>query len=102
MNLVYIVGEYPSVTETFIQREMDALRARGVTLGVCALRGPGDSATAPDAALPPGAVRRGLACLGRRHAVRPVELLRACKHLPDALRFARLARRQGARHIHAH
>ncbi|OPZ27166.1 MAG: Alpha-D-kanosaminyltransferase [Lentisphaerae bacterium ADurb.BinA184] len=38
MHLAYIVAEFPSLTETFVLREIEALQRRGVTVTVFALR----------------------------------------------------------------
>ncbi len=38
-RILYIVGEYPSVTETFVQREIEGLRERGMSIEVCPLAG---------------------------------------------------------------
>jgi len=40
-RILYIVGEYPSATETFVQREIEGLRERGMTIDVCSLAGLG-------------------------------------------------------------
>lgn len=40
-RILYIVGEYPSVTETFVQREIEGLRERGMSIEVCPLAGLG-------------------------------------------------------------
>ena len=56
MKLAYVLGEFPSLTETFILREMQELRRRGFELRVFALRKPAEG--------------RGFACeaRGRRQA----------------------------------
>lgn len=36
--VAYVTGEHPRVSHTFIQREMDALRARGVEVIACSIR----------------------------------------------------------------
>lgn len=38
MKIAYVLGEYPSVTETFIAREIEALRRRGFEIDVWALQ----------------------------------------------------------------
>jgi glycosyltransferase involved in cell wall biosynthesis len=38
MKIAYVLGEYPSLSETFIAREIDALRKRGFEIEVWALR----------------------------------------------------------------
>lgn len=39
MRLLYVVGRYPSPSETFIAREIDGLKALGATVRVCAVEG---------------------------------------------------------------
>jgi glycosyltransferase involved in cell wall biosynthesis len=36
--VAYLTGEYPRATDTFIQREVAALRARGLTVETCSIR----------------------------------------------------------------
>ena len=40
IRLVYVLGTFPSVSETFILREITELRRRGMVMLVCALRRP--------------------------------------------------------------
>jgi glycosyltransferase involved in cell wall biosynthesis len=40
MRISYIIGRYPVLTETFIDREIERLRARGVDLRIVAIRRP--------------------------------------------------------------
>jgi glycosyltransferase involved in cell wall biosynthesis len=126
-RIAYVLGEFPSISETFILREMHALRERGFEIMPFALRRPEDgtvhrsaasfpSATyypsdrgGPPAAegreatgLPAADVRRALAALVYRHRGRPRILLSAVRRFPTAVRFARLARAAGVGHIHAH
>jgi glycosyltransferase involved in cell wall biosynthesis len=37
-RIAYLTGEYPRATDTFIQREVAALRARGLTVETCSIR----------------------------------------------------------------
>jgi glycosyltransferase involved in cell wall biosynthesis len=37
-RIAYLTGEYPRATDTFIQREVAALRARGLTVETCSMR----------------------------------------------------------------
>jgi glycosyltransferase involved in cell wall biosynthesis len=46
MKVAYVLGTYPSLTETFIQREIDELRRQGVDVVVFALRRPAVDSTA--------------------------------------------------------
>lgn len=94
--VVYIVGEYPSTTETFIEREIRGLRERGLQIEVLAvdkLRAGGIAA----GGMRLGAVlsvfadlRRGGDRCGMRRAA------------GAALRAAAIAGDLRARHIHAH
>lgn len=99
-HLCYVVGTYPCPGETFIQREIDALRRRGWTIDVAALDGA--------AALRPawggswallGPVLR-YALPGMLHD--PRLLLRLLRRLPQAAALLNLARARGAGLIHAH
>lgn len=38
LRIAYLTGEYPRATDTFIQREVAALRARGLTVETCSVR----------------------------------------------------------------
>ena len=38
LRIAYLTGEYPRATDTFIQREVAALRARGLTVETCSMR----------------------------------------------------------------
>lgn len=38
LRIAYLTGEYPRATDTFIQREVAALRARGLTVETCSIR----------------------------------------------------------------
>jgi colanic acid/amylovoran biosynthesis glycosyltransferase len=40
MKIAYICSRYPAVSHTFIQREIDALRARGIDVGTFSVRRP--------------------------------------------------------------
>lgn len=40
LNLVYIIGTYPGLTTTFIDREIKALRQRGVNIKILSIRQP--------------------------------------------------------------
>ena len=42
MKIAYLTGEYPRATDTFIQREVAALRAEGVEVPTCSIRRTGD------------------------------------------------------------
>lgn len=95
-TLLYIVGEYPSVTETFVEREVVGLRQLGLDIEVRTL----------------GSIGCGQACRSLLRRPKTVALLREClKDSPSMLRrltgaLARSAHiasdAQGIRHIHAH
>ncbi|MEM1300096.1 MAG: colanic acid biosynthesis glycosyltransferase WcaL, partial [Pseudomonadota bacterium] len=36
--IAYLTGEYPRATDTFIQREVAGLRARGIEVVTCSIR----------------------------------------------------------------
>jgi glycosyltransferase involved in cell wall biosynthesis len=42
MKIAYLTGEYPRATDTFIQREVAALRAEGLEVLTCSIRRTGD------------------------------------------------------------
>lgn len=42
MKIAYLTGEYPRATDTFIQREVAALRALGIEVDTCSIRRTGD------------------------------------------------------------
>ena len=109
-RVAFILGEHPCPSETFIAREIDAVRRQGVDVCVFALRGRGEQGAAavlsPAARLTsllwlaarPRAFARGLACaLGR-----PSPALRTLRKLPAAAALARGAVRCRAACIHAH
>ncbi len=127
-NVAYVVAEFPSISETFILREMIALEQRGVQLQLFALRRPSSSRVHPEAQAYLARVHY------RRHAVawssiagrlyylfrKPGRFLpllwkavtrgdpddgsrlKAVLHLFTAAEFARAAERAGVTHVHAH
>lgn len=42
LRIAYLTGEYPAVSHTFILREVDALRARGIAVETCSIRRTGE------------------------------------------------------------
>lgn len=60
MSVVYVVNEYPTVSETFVYREIEALRATGASVWVFALR-VRSTKGAPDYLLHPAGARGRLA-----------------------------------------
>jgi colanic acid/amylovoran biosynthesis glycosyltransferase len=49
LRVAYMTGQYPRATDTFIQREVAALRARGVYVKTFSIRKPRDTETVDDA-----------------------------------------------------
>ena len=96
--LTYLLGTHPCASETFIQREIDALRRRGWRLAVASLQGA--SALPPARAAAPGiaaALRHILPLLCRR----PQAAWHVLHHLPQGAALEHQVRASGARAIHA-
>ena len=104
-TLTYLLGTHPSASETFIQREIDALRRRGWPIDVASLRG--ESALAKpsrEAVRPPVGA---LAAAALRHALPlifhlprlPFQLLR---HLPQTAALVQRIRATRSAGVHAH
>ncbi|MEI6788118.1 MAG: glycosyltransferase [bacterium] len=128
MKLAYVLGTFPSLTETFIQRELDELQRKGFNIIIFSLRRPAiDFHQARNLTLKPlvyyrpsffsPAViaaqwyfmlrhpRRTLRALLQTLATSmhdPIELLKCLRNLPVAAFFARRAALFGVEHIHAH
>lgn len=128
MRLAYILDTFPSVSETFVLREILSLRNRGVDVQLFALRGddspvidPSARAMAGDAcyrgsfsssALITGSLRalvrhpfKVLSCLALsawHHMASPISLLWLLRNFAVALCFAHEARKREVSHIHAH
>ena len=127
MRVAYIVSLFPKISETFILREMQALRRRGVEITIVSLKrrreaivhpdaldflpvthyvdaaGPVAAAFARRAALSPlataGALSRVTAgCL----ATAPGELMKSLPLVAVAARVARLLLERGIDRVHAH
>jgi glycosyltransferase involved in cell wall biosynthesis len=87
---VYLTGEYPRATDTFIQREVASLRARGVNVQTCTVR-----RTAIETLTGPEQIREHAATFCILEAVRrPSDVLAALRSeiLAAPARFARAAR----------
>ncbi|GAW36140.1 glycogen synthase [Roseovarius sp. A-2] len=129
-RIAYLTGEYPRATDTFIQREVAALRARGLTVETCSMRRTGtDHHTGPEqrteaagtfhvleASLSP----RGLIAAHLAAWRRPVAWLRALRlawrtrpggikptlyqfiYLAEAAVLAQHLRARGLTHLHNH
>ncbi|MDP6522992.1 MAG: glycosyltransferase family 4 protein [Kiritimatiellia bacterium] len=128
MRLAYILDTFPSVSETFILREVLSLRKRGVDVQLFALRSEDSSAIDPvvrkmaadtcfraslsSTSLITGSLRallchpykvlRLLALSIWHHMASPVSLLWLLRNFAVALCFAHVARKKEVDHIHAH
>jgi glycosyltransferase involved in cell wall biosynthesis len=127
MRVAYIVAEFPRLTETFIERETEAVERQGVEVVVFALRRGAGTSDLQTRKLAAGhlfyrpsvwspsfaAIASGLALRHPLHLVslvgrtklaywrRPLVAIRSCFNLSAAAYFAWLARNLGIRHIHA-
>lgn len=126
MKVAYVLGTFPSLSETFILREIVELRRQGVEIDIFALRRPvrgpmhaeADGLLAFTTYRPPilgAATVAAAAYFLLRHPIRlmrvlgwalapraPVEWLRCLRNVPAAAFFARRALAAGVRHVHAH
>jgi glycosyltransferase involved in cell wall biosynthesis len=127
MKLGILISMFPEAHETFILRELAELERRGVAFRIFSLQLPRDDLDDPDArrlaarthygrlwgarawgglaaTLLTRPLRLGGAVVRLVHAYarQPVELLKSLAILPLALRYGRLARRAGIRHLHGH
>ncbi len=109
MIIGVVVADYPSLTETFIRRELEALRVVGVETRVFALRGRGTDDMPDSAATRPtlgGSVRGVAAARGWRPqlagVIRRNGIWRGLRLGAAAAGLAAEARRAGVTHVHAH
>jgi colanic acid/amylovoran biosynthesis glycosyltransferase len=125
MRLAYIVSRFPHLSETFIVRELDAVSGFGAEIELFSLFPAIDSTVHPAARAwvtrlwrcGPFDALRGLAwwlahrplrtlssvlLLVHGHARRPRTLLRALATVPIASAHARMIKRLGVDHVHAH
>ncbi len=101
-TLTYLLGKHPCASETFIQREIDALRRRGWNIDVVSMYGA--SAIAPCSR---GPFNGPLLAATLRHALPlifhlprlPLQLLR---HLPQTAALVQRIRTTGSTDVHAH
>lgn len=113
-TVLYALAAFPVLSETFVSNEIRAMRAEGHRVVPVALA-PHDGPCQPEdegfraETLPLGAEPRGAALAGSLpRAAAALPFLRAQAALPRAslwlagARLARIARRVGASHIHAH
>ena len=121
-QVAYVLSRFPSLSETFILREIVALRRRGIGVLVFSLRTPNDAVMHDEArslssdTIYPGSAAGLMAAIGRergwigllRNALReaggagPTELAKTAYTMVVAASFAGTARRLGVRHLHAH
>ena len=127
-RIAYVLGEFPSISETFILREIRAMRDLGYDIVLFSLRRPaaqpvhrsallmaagvhyaGDEALSRAARAgdgPAGRLRGSVAgafaSLVHRHRRRPRAWLAAVRQFPAAVAFAREAQRLDIQHVHAH
>ena len=128
MNIAVILDTFPKLSETFIVREILALRKAGFSVFVYALRKPANPATDPETAALAATARivsdttacqswiicarqlvahpvRSLAALLRIAALLPRDFigsLRLARALPAAVVLAHRARHDGIARVHAH
>lgn len=114
LRIGYVLAEFPSVTETFIANEIQGLLDCGACVTVFALRrGCGDHAPncpvfyrdseAPrEANEAPGVFASFAWDAARLEHRSPPGLLYALRNVGSAVKFARLIRRAGINHLHAH
>ena len=130
LRIAYLTGEYPRATDTFIQREVAALRARGLVVETCSIRrtgpehhtGPEQRAEAADTfhVLESALSARGLIMAHLAACRRPGAWLRALRlawrtspggikamiyqfiYLAEAAVLAEHMRARGLTHLHNH
>ncbi|MGQ9661286.1 MAG: glycosyltransferase family 4 protein [Kiritimatiellia bacterium] len=127
MKIAYVVAEFPSLTETFILRELNALVSLQTELTVFALRRSAspichedarafsDRTFYPPPVLAPntwrpvlrlmfGATLRFLALcrISLPCCPGPITFLKSVRHFVTALHFAEECRSRGVEHVHAH
>ena len=128
MRIAYVLGTFPSISETFILREILALRESGVDIEIFSLHRP-DAGTTHEDARPlvddvcyrpsvfsmasmssqiyfllrhPWRYFKCAAAVKLMYLARPVLLLKAMRDFFAAAFFAREAARRGVDHVHAH
>lgn len=89
MRIAYLISQYPAASHTFIRREVDALRARGVEIDTFSIRepSPGERTSAADKAayestyyaLPPD-VKRLLSAHATAITKKPLRYLKTLRH----------------------
>ncbi len=127
MKLGILISMFPEAHETFILRELAELERRGVAFEIFSLQLPRDRLEDPDARRLASRTRYGrlwgarawgglvatvctrplrlggaLLRLVHAYARQPLALLKSLAIVPLTLRYGRLARRAGIRHLHGH
>lgn len=97
-RILYLVGRYPELSETFIQREIDGLRKRGLCIQVMGTIGH------PWTLSPAGAIRLGTAPIAVYRELQQTTPGVGQKTIAHALAraIAVASRAAGTTHIHAH
>ncbi|MCK5850360.1 MAG: glycosyltransferase [Kiritimatiellae bacterium] len=122
MKIAYILNEFPSVSETFILREILALQKRSVDITVYALKSSRSSTNPPDINVcyrpfffSANVIRAKLFFLTHhptrlfrvffsvfRNLTSPLFMLKLIRNMPATLCFAHKAALRNTTHIHAH
>jgi glycosyltransferase involved in cell wall biosynthesis len=127
-RVAYLIGTFPALTETFVAREVQALRAAGVEVDLFSLRRPsaidaqGDGADLMDrtcygsslswselmranvraARRSPLRYARALGAVLLHTGTNPVHCMKSLAVFPVAVAFAERMRERRATHVHAH
>jgi len=119
-RVAYILAQYPCRSELFIEREIKAVRRRGISVDVYAVRvGEGSEPTTGVtyrasvpfaeklaallwAAARPAKLAKALAGIVAEKYSRPTALARSLRNVPISAAWARRISRSGAEHLHAH
>ena len=129
MRIAYLVSQYPAASHTFIRREVDALRARGLDVQTFSIRPPSEAERSNPADRPafegtfyvlpanlplllqshlaalagkPGAYLRTFQ-LALKHRVPGVNALgKALAHFAESIIVAQELKRRGIEHLHNH
>ena len=119
-RIAYILARYPSRSETFIHREIEAVRRHGIEVDVYALKVGEGSGTVGEAtrrgvisltekctsllwaAARPAKLARAVAAITREGINDPIRLVKSLRNLAVSAAFARRIKKSGARGIHAH
>jgi glycosyltransferase involved in cell wall biosynthesis len=117
VKIAYLVSQYPTVSHTFILREIRGLRARGFDIRVASVRAPDrpfEQLTEEEQQeqrstfyIKPGGVAAALAANLRMFLRRPMAYVRGLTrakpfYFAEAMIFADWMRREGLKHVHMH